>query len=120
MVNFDGSAGSGWPAKIRRLGGTEGLPLKDYGGSDHIDPALLKDQERFHRIELGGRPMGLAIAKDSRTVYVANYLDNSVQVVDLAERKVVRALAGRSEPALAGPPGRGDLLRRPPQPRPVV
>jgi len=85
---------------------TEGLPLKDYGGTDHIDPALLKDEERFHRIELGGRPMGLAIAKDNRTVYVANYLDNSVQVVDLAERKVVRALplgsASQPSPARRG------------------
>src|SRR5262249_39190776 len=55
---------------------TEGLPLKDYGGTDHVDPELLKDENRFHRIELGGRPMGLAISKDDRTVYVANYLEN--------------------------------------------
>lgn len=86
---------------------TEGLPLKDYGGTDHIDPALLKDEERFHRIELGGRPMGLAIAKDNRTVYIANYLENSVQVVDLAERKLARTLplggvsSGAAEPSLA-------------------
>ncbi|MBC7817569.1 MAG: beta-propeller fold lactonase family protein [Planctomycetaceae bacterium] len=37
---------------------TEGLPLKDYGGTDHVDPELLKDTDRFFRIELGGRPMG--------------------------------------------------------------
>jgi YVTN family beta-propeller protein len=82
---------------------TEGLPLKDFGGSDHIDPALLADSERFYRIELGGRPMGLRIASDDRTVYVANYLDNSVQVVDLADRKVARTfpLGGPSEPSLA-------------------
>lgn len=88
---------------------TEGLPLKDYGGSDHIDPALLKDEERFRRIELGGRPMGLAIAKDNRAVYVANYLDNSVQVVDLAERKVARTLplGGATVPSLVR---RGEAL----------
>lgn len=82
---------------------TEGLPLKDYGGSDHIDPALLKDQDRFFRVELGGRPMGLEVAKDDRTVFVANYLENSVQVVDLAERKVARtiSLGGPPEPSLA-------------------
>ena len=82
---------------------TEGLPLKDYGGSDHIDPALLKDDERFHRIQLGGRPMGLAVAKDDRTVYIANYLDNCVQVVDLADRKVIRTLplGPAAEPSLA-------------------
>ena len=82
---------------------SEGLPLKDYGGTDHIDPALLKDQDRFFRIELGGRPMGLEIAKDDKTVYVADYLGNSVQIVDLAERKVARTipLGGPSEPSLA-------------------
>jgi YVTN family beta-propeller protein len=82
---------------------TEGLPLKDYGGSDHVDPALLADSDRFHRIELGGRPMGLKIGRDDNTVYVANYLDNSVQVVDLAARKLTRtiALGGPKEPSLA-------------------
>lgn len=70
------------------------LPFIDYGGpGDHIDPSLLADNDRFFRIELGGRPMGLQIADDDRTVYVANYLDDSVQVVDLPERKVVRQIA---------------------------
>jgi YVTN family beta-propeller protein len=81
----------------------EGLPFLDRGGPDHIDPKLLADKERFFRIELGGRPMGLRIAKDDRTVYVANYLDNSVQVVDLAERTVTRtiSLGSASEVTLA-------------------
>jgi YVTN family beta-propeller protein len=82
---------------------TDGLPLKDYGGTDHIEPELLKDSERFHRIELGGRPMGLRIGQDDNTVYVANYLDNNVQVVDLAARKLARTipLGGPAEPSLA-------------------
>jgi YVTN family beta-propeller protein len=82
---------------------TDGLPLKDYGGTDHIDPDLLKDSDRFFRIELGGRPMGLRIARDDKTAYIANYLDNSVQVVDLNERKLVRTirLGSPIEPSLA-------------------
>lgn len=72
---------------------TRGLPLKDYGGSDHVDPELLKDSDRFFRIELGGRPMGLRIGADDRMVYVSNYLDNSVQVVDLEARKIVRKIS---------------------------
>jgi YVTN family beta-propeller protein len=81
----------------------EGLPLKDRGSSDHIDPELLKDSDRFFRIELGGRPLGIRIGRDNRTVYVANYLDNSVQVVDLAERAIARTipLGGPPEPSLA-------------------
>ncbi len=82
---------------------TAGLPLKDFGGSDHINPALLADSERFYRIELGGRPMGLRIGRADQTVYVANYLDNAVQVVDLNHREVVRTipLGGPAEPSLA-------------------
>lgn len=82
---------------------TEGLPLKDFGGTDHIEPDLLADSDRFYRIELGGRPLGLRVGKDDRTVYVANYLGNSVQVVDIADRKVARtiSLGGAAEPSLA-------------------
>jgi YVTN family beta-propeller protein len=82
----------------------DGLVFQDYGGpGDHIDPFLLHDRQRFYRVPLGGRPMGLKIARDSRRVYVANYLDNSVQVVDLDERRVTRTidLGERKEPSLA-------------------
>ena len=79
------------------------LPLQDYGGTDHVPSSLLRDKDRFDRIDVGGRPMGLRIAKDDKTVFVANYLDNSVQVVDIETRQLVRAipLGGASEPSLA-------------------
>lgn len=80
------------------------LPWMDYGGpGDHIDPALLADRERFFRIPAGKRPMGLRIAPDGRTVYVADYLDNAIQVVDLEARAQVRriALGGPEQPSLA-------------------
>jgi hypothetical protein len=84
---------------VYRLGG---LPFQDYGGSDHIDPALLKDKDRFARIPLGGRPMAVRFAKDGRSVFVANYLLNAVQVVDLPSRKIARVipLGGPKEPSL--------------------
>ena len=80
-----------------------GLPFLDRGSTDHVDPELLKDRERFDRIELGGRPMGLKISPDDRTAYVANYLDNSVQVVDLIERKIAQRifLGGNQTASLA-------------------
>lgn len=80
-----------------------GLPYLDHGSTDHIDAALLKDRDRFFRIELGGRPMGVRIARDDRTAFVANYLDNSVQIVDLQDRAVAAAipLGGAAEPSLA-------------------
>ena len=81
----------------------EGLPFLERGSTDHIDRELLNDPERFYRIELGGRPMGLRIARDNRKVWVANYLDNSVQEVDLIERRRVRRifLGGAETPSLA-------------------
>lgn len=79
------------------------LPLQDYGGTDHVPPELLADADRFYRIEVGGRPMGLRIADDSQTVYVANYLLNAVQVVDLKRKALTSAipLGGPRQPSLA-------------------
>ena len=80
------------------------LPFVGVGGpGDLIDRGLRNDQDRFHRIEVGGRPMGLRMADDSRTVYVANYLRNSVQVVDLDSRNVSSEidLGGPTETTLA-------------------
>jgi DNA-binding beta-propeller fold protein YncE/mono/diheme cytochrome c family protein len=68
----------------------EGLPFLDRGSTDHIDEPLRKDSDRFFRIALGGRPMGIRISREDQIVYVANYLDNSVQVVSLSERRVIR------------------------------
>ena len=79
------------------------LPWREYGIGDHIDPSLLNNPGRFVRIPVGGRPMGLRASRNANQVYVANYLENSVQLVDVEERKVARsfALGGPAEPSLA-------------------
>lgn len=79
------------------------LPLEDSGSSDHIPPELLNAPDRFTRIPLGGRPLSLRIADDNRTAYVANYLLNSVQVVDLQEKRLVGSisLGGPETPSAA-------------------
>lgn len=70
------------------------LPFIGAGGpGDLIDPKLLRDDDLFYRIELGGRPMGLRPSRDNQTVYVANYLTDSVQQVHLERREVVRTLS---------------------------
>lgn len=69
------------------------LPFVSQGGpGDLIDRDLQRDRERFDRIEVGGRPLGLKIAKDNRTAYVANYLKNSIQVVDLEAKEIVHEI----------------------------
>jgi DNA-binding beta-propeller fold protein YncE len=79
------------------------LPWKDFGGSDHLDEALQKDRSRFDRIAVGGRPLAVRYSRDGKHVYVANYLLNCVQVVDVPGRKLVRGidLGGPREPSLA-------------------
>jgi YVTN family beta-propeller protein len=80
------------------------LPFIGAGGpGDLIDRALERDRDRFQRIEVGGRPMGLQMADDNHTLYVANYLQNSVQVVDLDSQTVTDeiALGGPADVSLA-------------------
>lgn len=82
----------------------KGLPWQDYGGpGDHIAHELRDNLNRFARIELGGRPMAVRFCSDGRRVWVANYLLNSVQEVDIEAREVHRSidLGGPEEPSLA-------------------
>ena len=79
------------------------LPFIAFGGpGDHIDPAVLKDPDRFRRVPLGGRPVAAAFTPDGARVVVANYLLNSVQVVDVAQAALVAAipLGGPETPSL--------------------
>ncbi|WP_372719514.1 hypothetical protein [Novipirellula sp.] len=69
------------------------LPFIGAGGpGDLIERELQYDRKRFDRMSLGGRPLGIKIASDDRTAYIANYLNNSVQVVDLVERKLLHEI----------------------------
>ena len=78
-------------------------------GRDTIDSGLLKDKKRFRRVRLGGRPTEIAFGPDGKTLYVANYLANSVQVVDAGSAKLIRTieLGGPDAPSLAR---RGEAL----------
>lgn len=79
------------------------VPFVGVGGpGDLIDRRLLADSDLFTRIPTGGRPLAVRFSRDNRTVYVANYLENSVQIVDISQRQVVAAhkLGGPAEPSL--------------------
>lgn len=85
------------------------LPLSDSVSDNHLPAPLRRDHRRFARVPLGGRPMGLTIAPDDRTVLVANYLNNSVQVVDLQEQRLVREIV-LGGPEAPSPARRGEAL----------
>ncbi|MEJ7637549.1 MAG: hypothetical protein WKF75_06045 [Singulisphaera sp.] len=84
------------------------LPWRSGGSRDLLPVEMLKDG-RFRRVALGGRPAELAFAADGKTLYIANYLMDAVQVVDAESAKLVRtiALGGPKEPSLAR---RGEIL----------
>lgn len=82
------------------------LPFIGVGGpGDLIDRSLLADNDLFYRIDVGGRPMGIVMAKDDRTAYVANYLKDCVQAIDIESRKLIREIA-------LGPSPESSLARR--------
>ena len=85
------------------------LPWRANGSRDLMAPELLNNDGRFQRIPLGGRPTELAFAPDGKTLYVANYLGDSVQAIDAEQGRLIRTipLGGPSEPSLAR---RGEIL----------
>ena len=82
------------------------LPFVAQGGpGDLIDRSLQYSPERFRRLPVGGRPMGIHFGKDSKTAYVANYLLNCVQVIDLASGTIAHTIS------LGGPQNKTDARR---------
>jgi len=73
------------------------------GPGDLGDPRVYRDPQKFFRIPLEGRPMNLRTAKDNKRVFIANYLGNSVQIVDLKKRELVKTipLGSAAEESLA-------------------
>jgi YVTN family beta-propeller protein len=68
------------------------LPWRLDGSRDLIPQELLNRDGRFRRVPLGGRPTELAFAPDGKTLFVANYLADAVQVVDAENASLVRTI----------------------------
>ena len=85
------------------------LPWREGVGRDVLEAGLQRDRSRFRRVALGGRPTELACAPDGKTLYVANYLANAIQVVDVVSAKLSRTipLGGPETPSLVR---RGEAL----------
>jgi len=67
------------------------LPWTQISGEEVMDRRLAADPERFRRLELGGRPLGLAITPSGRLL-VANGLLDEVQEIDPAGPRLVRSM----------------------------
>ncbi len=81
------------------------LPWRVGASRDLIAPELLKDDGRYRRVDLGGRPTEIAFDPDAKTLYVANYLDDSIQVVDVESMTLARSIP-------LGAPSEASLVRR--------
>jgi mono/diheme cytochrome c family protein len=68
------------------------LPFTHISGSEVMDRRLATDGDRFRRLALGGRPLGLRVTRDRRRGFVANYLLDAVQEIHLDTLTVVRAI----------------------------
>ncbi|WP_165234188.1 beta-propeller fold lactonase family protein [Aquisphaera insulae] len=68
------------------------LPWRIDSSRDLIPAELLNDDGRFRRVPLGGRPTEIAFGPDGKTLYVANYLADSVQVVDADSATLARTI----------------------------
>lgn len=85
------SSGGTHEVFLIRLDGRQ-LPWRRNGSRDLMTPDLVADAERFRRVEVGGRPTELAFSPDGRMLYVANYLADSIQVLDVADGRLVRSI----------------------------
>jgi YVTN family beta-propeller protein len=85
------------------------LPWRTNGSRDLIAPELLRKDGRHRRVALGGRPTELAFAPDGKTLYVANFLADAIQVVDAESAALVKtiSLGGPANPSLVR---RGEIL----------
>ena len=76
------------------------IPWPKGDPGDFLPEPLRKDASRFRRIKLGGRPVDVQFI-GQRKVIVANYFENSLQLVDIEENRVTGeiSLGGPSEPS---------------------
>lgn len=95
------SCGGSHEVLIFRTGPKE-LPWRANGSRDLMALELLRDDGRFRRVAVGGRPLELAFDLNGRTLFVANSLRNAIQRIDVETGKLVQTidLGGPKTPSL--------------------
>jgi YVTN family beta-propeller protein len=85
------------------------LPWQANRSRDLIAAELLNGDGRYRRVALGGRPTELAFGPDNKSLFVANYLADAIQVVDAETGTIARTIP-LGGPATASLARRGEIL----------
>lgn len=95
LVDDGGTAlvSAGGTHELLRLDVAHGLPWTQISGAEVMDGRLAADAGRFRRLELGGRPLGMAVVPTSGRVLVADGLADAVHEIDPAGPGAVRAVS---------------------------
>ena len=72
--------------------GPGGTTIVALGGVDRIG-LRPKPNHVFEELEVGDRPVAVALGPRERYGYVANFFDDSISVVDIAEAEVIRTIS---------------------------
>ena len=84
---------AGGTHEVLRLDVARGLPWTQISGAEVMDGRLAADQTRFRRLDLGGRPLGMAVVPTSGHLLVADALADEVHEIDPAGPDAVRSIA---------------------------
>lgn len=87
----------------------ETLPWRRNGSRDLMAAELIRDRTRMRRILVSGRPMEIHFGADSKTLYIANYFDNSVQLLDADQGKLITQIS-LGQPDQVSPEREGEKL----------
>lgn len=82
---------------------TPAIPWTSGDPGDFLDVRLELGEGTFRRVPLGGRPVAVRFVANRAEAAVANYLLDSVQIVDAKSGKLLRSipLGGPAQPSLA-------------------
>ncbi len=88
---------------------TKEIPWSPGDPGDLLNPLLAREDGKFRRVPLDGRPLAVQFVDNTDQAVVANYLLDAVQVVDVGAGKLLRTihLGGPTTPSL---PRQGEAI----------
>ncbi|MFC5472696.1 rhomboid family intramembrane serine protease [Paraherbaspirillum soli] len=67
-------------------------------------PSVSKEVAEGAQVAIGSGPSGFTVSADGKRLYVASFEANTVSVIDLASKNVVKTIGGKAQPIMGGCP----------------